>query len=145
MKGIAHTCSCGMRVEPGESCPRCSSSAYSPGWCIICGSQLGTGGFCVKCAGRRDEKNRPAYRKGYSDPEYRANRLERYRLVGGRCEVCGIPLKGELHPDGAPWESDHVIELGLPGGTNDVANLRCFCVPHHHAKTKASRRARRRR
>lgn len=145
MKDIAHTCSCGMRVEPGETCPRCTSSAYSPGLCIRCGSPLGLGGFCAKCAGRRDEKSRPAYRKAYNDPEYRKNRIARYFLAGGLCESCGIPLKGKLHPDGALWEADHVGLEVAQGGTSGVHEIRVRCKPCHAAKTKQTRRAARRR
>lgn len=133
-----------MRIEPGGSCPRCDSSAYQPGRCLRCGSPLEQGAVCPRCAAARDEKNRAAYRKGYADPEYRRNRLERYRLVGGRCETCGADLKGELHEVGLAWECDHVIAL-RDGGTNDVGNLRVRCTADHRKKTAADRARRRRR
>lgn len=145
VKGIPSTCSCGMRLEPGQKCSRCEASSYQAARCITCGAAIeGVGVLCDRCSRKRDEKSRARYRAAYGDPDYRRNRLERYRMVGGRCETCGIPLKGELHPDGVPWESDHAIELS-EGGTNAVGNLRVRCLPHHRAKTAATKRARKRR
>jgi len=118
VKGIASTCSCGRRIEPGGHCPVC---------------------------GPVSAPQRPANPR-YSSPEYRKNRMERYHLAGGYCESCGIALRGPLHDeaDGAvPWECDHVIEL-VDGGSDETKDLRVRCVPCHRRKTKAMRRARKR-
>jgi hypothetical protein len=60
-------------------------------------------------------------------------------MVGGLCECgCGTPLRGWLHPNGAAWECDHHVEarhFSDPDQANDINNLRCYVVAHHHAKT----------
>lgn len=74
---------------------------------------------------------RQPYRDAYHDPDYKRNRLERYRLVGGRCESCGAPLKGDLYPNGVAWQCDHHIEARLfehPRDANVIENLRCYCA-----------------
>jgi len=75
-------------------------------------------------------------RTHYDSRAYRRNRMERYMLVGGRCERagCGVKLKGPLHEDGVPWQSHHVNN---PVGDPDaVHNLRCLCHQHHNRYTK---------
>jgi len=74
---------------------------------------------------------RQPYRGAYRDPAYKRNRIERYYLAGGRCESCGVPLKGALHPDGVAWQCDHRVEARLfddPRDANAIDNLRCYCA-----------------
>lgn len=125
MKG-PRTCVCGRRVEYGNYCRVCAPKYLGP---------------------RPTEAERNAsmpWRKHRSSAEYRRNRIARYHFAGGRCEEpsCRIRLKGDLYPDGASWECDHLIEL-VDGGTDEIENLRCRCLPCHRLKTAAARRARR--
>jgi hypothetical protein len=86
------------------------------------------------------------WRIAYKHASWPRVKLERYHLVGGRCEDCGAPLKGELYPGGVAWEGDHVLEpwrFTDPLAANTVENTRCRCLPDHNLKTQASRRARR--
>lgn len=71
------------------------------------------------------------WRVVYRDPAYKRNRLARYELAHGRCEACGIQLKGTLHPDGHAWQCDHHVEpqhYADPLDANAVENLRCYCT-----------------
>ena len=79
------------------------------------------------------------YRDAYSDPAYRRNRAKRYEQAGGRCESCGAPLRGVLHPLGKPWQCDHHIEarrFADPRMANAVENLRCYCTDCHAGARK---------
>jgi len=84
---------------------------------------------------------RQPWRLVYRLPSYKHNRMARYRLVGGRCEVCGVPLRGPLHDSGVAWECDHVNEarnfIGHLDDANAIENLRCKCEPCHDAKLGA--------
>lgn len=131
MSDLPHTCSCGRRVEPGAVCP-CKA-----GRCLACGIPISYGSHCPACAAKLREVRQPG-RRHYRTAEYKRNRIERYHLVGGRCEACGIDLVGDLHDEGAPWESDHMIAI-VDGGDDSVANLRVYCLPHHKLKTKMDR------
>jgi len=148
--GISKTCACGRRIDgPGARCETCKTSAWGAGVCLTCHQPTdGTSAFCDRCRPRPNEAARNArfsYRRVYADPEYKRNRLLRYELVGGRCETCNAPLKGDLHPDGASWQCDHHLEPQLfadPLDANALENLRCYCMAHHNAKTRLSRRTR---
>ena len=86
------------------------------------------------------------WRIAYKHASWPQVKLGRYQLVGGRCEDCGVPLKGSLFPDGVAWEGDHEREPWRstdPIAANVVENTRCRCLPCHNQKTQASRRARR--
>lgn len=82
------------------------------------------------------------WRAAYSDPEYKRNRLKRYEIAAGKCESCGVGLKGKRYKHGVPWQCDHVIEARRftdPRQANCIANLRATCVRCHKAKTAHSR------
>ncbi len=124
MSGFPRPCTrCGRRVENGvELCPVCTSS---PGRFPIAGSAL------------------PSEPRPYDDPDYRRNRALRYKIAGGRCELCHRPVKrGE-------WECDHVIPVvdwirrKLAGSPHRVGNLRILCTVEpnrcHHLKTREDR------
>lgn len=119
---ISRTCSCGRRVSPGERCPCKPAERWHPP--------------------QSERVRRQPWRRVYTLASYRTGRAERYRLVGGRCERCGVPLKGELHPRGARWECDHRIparrfaDLDV---ANHVSNLQCLCRSCHRSKTRATR------
>ena len=107
--------------------------------CARCGRRISSGTYCPQCRSLQPTREqRQPYRSGYRDPDYQRNRAERYAITGGKCESCGIKLKGKLHPDGVPWECDHLVPL-RDGGTSDVANLRCRCTRCHKAKTREDR------
>lgn len=125
---IAKTCVCGRRIEDGASrCPACRAQRPEP-----------TQAQRVKAQ---------PWRAAYSHPSHKQTNLERYVLVGGRCEDCGKPLKGQLYPGGVAWEGDHHIPARCfadPVQANTVANKRCRCVPCHRKKTRRDRARRRR-
>ncbi len=88
---------------------------------------------CARCAPTEAERlEAQPFRRAYRDPAYRRNRLQRYELAGGRCESCGVELKGRIHPDGEPWQSDHHVPasafLALPELASAVENLRVYCT-----------------
>lgn len=119
----AKTCSCGRRVLVGQVC--------------VCGAG--------KPPSEAERIAAQPWRRAYRHPSHRRSNLERYELVGGLCEDCGVPLKGRLHPDGVPWEGDHCLEARHfedPIAANTVENKRCRCVPCHKKKTRARRRGR---
>ena len=124
MSIFATTCACGRRVPRGERC--------------VCGRGPAT---------EKQRMRAQPWRIAYKHATWPVAKRTRYRLVGGRCEDCGAPLKGDLHPDdGVPWEGDHELEpwrFQDPITANTVENTRCRCLPCHNRKTQASRRARR--
>lgn len=85
---------------------------------------------------------RQPWRQVYRLASYRKNRAARYLLVDGWCEVCRVPLRGKLHPDGVPWECDHRTEarhfLHDLDAANAIENLECRCVPCHREKTRGA-------
>jgi hypothetical protein len=87
---------------------------------------------CAYCKPTEAQRlQRQPYRRAYTDPDYKRNRLARYRMTGGLCEACGIQLKGELHEQGEPWQSDHIIEVRRfadPRQANVIDNLRVYCT-----------------
>ena len=100
--------------------------------CGTCRQIVPKGQRCPRCTPTEAERNeRQPYRRAYADPDYKRNRLARYRLAGGLCEACGIQLKGELREQGEPWQSDHVTEASKfadPRQANDIGNLRVYCT-----------------
>lgn len=120
-------------VRLAHICPHCHR--------IVPANQM-----CV-CRTRREQPEsmrleRQPWRAAYKHPSWRRIRKARYLIARGRCETCGVPLGGSLHPDGALWECDHVIEarrFADPLDANTVENVRVRCVPCHQAKTAAQR------
>ena len=104
----------------------------------LCGKRIGVGQRCPVCERRPTEAQRFAHnpnRASYRDPAYRANRMARYALAGGRCECgCRMKLKGPLWPEGARWECHHITNP--VGNRDDVVNLRCLYHMHHSRYTK---------
>lgn len=116
MSIFAHTCKCGHRIEAGRRCPVCERPRPKP-----------------------TEAQRLAHnpkRRSYATAKYRHNRMVRYHLVGGICERpdCGTKLKGDLWPDGKPWECHHITNP--IGDRDDTPNLRCYCKRHHNRWTR---------
>jgi hypothetical protein len=110
---------CGRRTEDGAAyCPRCAPA------------------YGTRPQTEAERLDRQPHRAEYNTPEYRANRARRYLLAGGKCEACGVALRGRLHPDGVRWECDH------KHGSTDVADMRVRCLPCHHSKTAQDRRER---
>lgn len=131
---------CGAKAIPGTN--RCARHTEArPRICAKCRAHAIPGSqFCADH--QPTEADRLAaqpWRGAYRTPEDRASRARRYLLVKGLCESCGAKLKGKLHPNGVPWECDHVVALS-EGGTSDVPNRRCYCVPCHKVKTARDRR-----
>lgn len=65
-----------------------------------------------------------AYVNPYTDPRWRAVRLQALRRDGWRCVFCGADLrgKGRSRVDHiVPWKKDPRLAFS-------VANLRCICV-----------------
>lgn len=115
---IARTCACGKRVEAGQRCDCKPRRAEIP---------------------QAERRARQPWRKVYTLASYVAGRVARYLIAHGRCESCGVPLKGELHPDGVAWECDHRIparRFADLDRANDVRNLRCLCVKCHRKKRR---------
>ena len=112
---IGRTCICGRVALPGTS--RCALHPPAP---------------------RPDppEAQRAAYRGHYSTAAYRKNRVRRFELSGGRCEVCGVSLEGRT------WHAHHVRSV-RDGGDDSIDNLRVLCETDHHTITRQSRRSRR--
>ncbi len=136
---------CGRITEDGTArCAKHKRGGAKSTLCAKCGRLTGGSTYCPEHTFTEEKRRRESqkWREGYRDPDYARNRAKRYELAGGKCEDCGTKLKGRLFPEGQPWECDHVDPLS-DGGTNDVANLYCRCLPCHHAKTRVSRRARR--
>ena len=130
--------SCGARVPAGGICPRCAGQRR-PSSCRECGRRTADGGpYCAAHLYLASEAARVAkqpYRLAYRDPLYHKHRAQRYKLAGGCCEDCGVPVgKSE-------YECDHVVPLSQ-GGTNEIENLRIRCTLHHHLKTSHDRRER---
>lgn len=135
---------CGRLTEDGSSrCAAHKSGGSRPRRCAVCGELTSGADYCDAHKSVEEERRRArqTWRKGYSDPEYRQNRRERYESAHGCCEECGTPLLGRAFPDGEPWECDHLVALS-DGGSNTTENLRCRCIPCHHAKTASGRRRR---
>ena len=124
MSPFARPCpTCGARVEPGGVCPRCGGQRRASS-CRECGARTDGSPYCAAHVHLVSEAARVArqpWRMAYRDPTYYKHRAQRYKLAGGRCEGCGIPVvKGE-------WEAHHVVAL-TDGGTNEVENLRVLCT-----------------
>lgn len=143
---IAHTCTCGARLEPGQVCA-CRASR-----CLTCQRPIPTGAFCPEHAPKRSYKGRTLrqpYRAAYSHPSWKRVRMERYHLTNGTCESCGVILKGPLHPrEGMAWEGDHLrpaSDFADPIEANTIENTRVRCTPCHKRKTRLVDRKRRRR
>jgi hypothetical protein len=138
---------CGRITEDGTA--RCflhKHGGAKPTLCAECGRLTSGSRYCPEhtlTAAQIEKRRRQSqpWRREYDDPAYQTNRWARYDLARGRCEDCGRPLKGHLFPNGAPWECDHVVALSDLAG-NEISNLRCLCLDHHHAKTRADRRSR---
>ena len=111
---IGRTCICGRAAIPGTS--RCALHPLPP-------------------RPAPDESQRASYRGHYSSAAYRKNRVRRFELAGGRCEVCGIPLEGQT------WHAHHVRAI-RDGGDDSIDNLRVLCEPDHRTITRQSRRSR---
>ena len=106
--------------------------------CLECQTLIDRGPRCTACKRRRDRprnrrydktrKPRPAYRLGYVDPLYKANRLV---VLANTvlCSICNSPLGGDR-------EIDHILPLSKGGG-NELANLRAV----HPACNQARRRS----
>ena len=93
--------------------------------CLDC-AILTTATRCPRCHAlhRREQerrrKPRPAYRRKYNDPVYRANR--RTLLASAQtCTICNTPPTTK-----SPLEVDHRVPLSAGGG-NDLNNLRVVC------------------
>lgn len=71
--------------------------------CLDCG-RLAAGTRCTACQ-RAKEAARPAYRRAYADPAYRAAKAA---SKGQRCHICGLPGSDTL---------DHLTPLAA-GGPN---------------------------
>ena len=125
---------CGRSLVVGD---RCFCVGGRKATCADCGRTVAGGeSRCPVCLARWEAARavRQPYRAAYSDSDYRRNRLGRYRLARGCCEMCGRPLvKGQ-------WDCHHVIELEQ-GGSNAVENLRVLCRrPCHERLTAQARR-----
>ena len=120
-----------MTSKMATICPHCHTIVPARQSCPGCGA----GSQAARM------KAQP-WREVYRLPSYKRNRMARYRLVGGLCEVCCTKLRGPLHPGGVDWECDHVREARLftdLDAANDIENMSCKCGVCHKAKTRSAR------
>lgn len=117
--------------------------------CVRCTARTEDGAaLCPRCAAEFG-KSKPTEaqrmvsqpgRKHYKSHQYQANRARRLQIARFRCEWPGCNKPIGLEP--RDWECDHDRAI-VDGGTDDVKNLRCYCVDHHHEKTRMDRSRRR--
>ena len=102
--------------------------------CLVC-ARPSLGNYCPEHEPTVDEAERNArnpYRQAYKDPAYAKHRQHAFERQRGRCGKCGVELQPGL------WQADHIVPLSK-GGSNDVTNLLCVCIPCHKAKTRQDR------
>ena len=102
--------------------------------CPTCRELVPARSKCPRCTRTPAEKlAAEPWRRAYNDPAYKRNRLERYRMAGGKCESCGAVLE-EGH-----WQCDHHVEVKRfadPLAANHVNNLRVYCTGCHSGARK---------
>jgi len=130
---------CGARALPGTN--RCADHATDsgrPGVCEFCGARTAHGPRCADHPATEAERlARFPYRKQYSSPAYRHNRLLAYERDKGLCQRCGRPVPID------DFQSDHIIPV-VDGGSDEVSNLQTMHPRGCHPKKTAGDRRRRR-